>query len=470
MNPTPTTPLTATGLAAFVLATLAVLFVALWRRDREPGMGGLGVGFALLAAWYSMASRIPPSGAILDLAYRWWWVLLGVAVVAVCLGMCNYLGRPASWRLPLAALLALPMLTSAAMLAGIALPRNLAAGLIISPFIGVAALAFRQSRHEPGAGHGFVGAAIAALPILYLLLVALGAQLVILRYVGVMSVLFFGLTLLTVSLLRRRRALEVEVAMRREAEAQLAEANQGLERAVAARTAELQDLVAGLEGFNRAVSHDLRGPLGGIAGLARLAHQALEGGDLSVALRALPVIATQADTSTRLVAALLTLARVGDARVSRTRVSLDALAREVVAQLAMPDPLAGKAAPGAAVAVATLPDVDADPDLLRPVLVNLIGNAMKFSRESASPRVDISASVQAGEVTVHVHDNGVGFDTGAAASLFQPFQRLHGTRFEGHGIGLSIVRRAVERLGGRVWADAEPGRGATFNFTLPCAA
>jgi len=104
------------------------------------------------------------------------------------------------------------------------------------------------------------------------------------------------------------------------------------------------------------------------------------------------------------------------------------------------------------------------------VLVNLITNALKFSRDADPPTVRIEASGSDGEITVHVRDNGVGFDSARAGQLFEPFARLHGRSFEGHGIGLSIVRRAVERHGGRVWAEAEPDRGAAFHFTLPRAA
>jgi len=278
--------------------------------------------------------------------------------------------------------------------------------------------------------------------------------------------LFFGITLLTVSLLRRRRALEAEVERRSVAETALHDVNHNLEATVAARTAELEELVAGLEGFNRSVSHDLRGPLGGIAGLARLASDAVGHGDLAMVQRSLTAIAAQADTSTKLIGALLQLAHVGDAKLSRRTVALEDLTRDVIAQLRL-----GQA--GATTAqwvIGNLPEVEADADLLRPVLVNLIGNAVKFARDAHPPIVRIDASVGAEEVTVHVSDNGVGFPPEAAPQLFQPFMRLHGRRFEGHGIGLSIVRRAVERHGGRVWAESRPDEGAAFHFTLPKAA
>ena len=182
--------------------------------------------------------------------------------------------------------------------------------------------------------------------------------------------------------------------------------------------------------------------------------------------RSLAAISSQAGTSTKLINALLQLARVGDAKLAPRTVALEALTRDVIAQLQLASGDAAKAR----WIVGALPDVQADADLLRPVLVNLITNAPKFSRDARPPIVRIEASVDAGEVTVHVRDNGVGFDAAAAGQLFEPFMRLHCRKFEGHGIGLSIVRRAVERHGGRVWAEAEPDHGAAFHFTLPKAA
>ena len=100
------------------------------------------------------------------------------------------------------------------------------------------------------------------------------------------------------------------------------------------------------------------------------------------------------------------------------------------------------------------------------VFVNLIGNALKFSAGVPDPRVEVSARRARGEWLVTVADNGPGFDPAQGERLFQPFARLHGA-VEGSGLGLSIVRRIVERHGGRVWAEARPGAGASFGFALP---
>ena len=460
-------PISATVMAAFVLATLAIVFIALARRDREPGLAWLAAGFSLAAFWYFFEAGQPPLDPLLDTPdERFWAAVLVLATVAMSLGVIAYLGggrtHGRAWRL----LLAPGLLTLVPLALGVDVPRLVVNLATMVCYVGLAVLAFRRAGDEPGHGHVLLGLTLLAVPGTFIVLVALRTVPGHYRVLGVMPMLFFGMTLLTVGLLRRRRALEAEVARRAAAELALQEANRTLEATVLARTQALQELVANLEGFNRSVSHDLRGPLGGIAGLARLASDAMGAGDVDMVQRSLAAIASQAETSTKLIAALLQLAHVGDAKLARRTVALEALTRDVIAQLRLSP---GDAADAQWV-VGALPDVQADADLLRPVLVNLITNALKFSRDARPAIVRIEASVDAGEVTVHVRDNGVGFDAASAGRLFEPFMRLHGRKFEGHGIGLSIVRRAVERHGGRVWAEAEPDHGATFHFTLPQAA
>jgi light-regulated signal transduction histidine kinase (bacteriophytochrome) len=116
-----------------------------------------------------------------------------------------------------------------------------------------------------------------------------------------------------------------------------------------------------------------------------------------------------------------------------------------------------------------LPDALGDPRLVRQVLANLLGNAVKYTRECAAARIEVGHTVSAGrQATFYVRDNGTGFDMQYADQLFKVFQRLHWAEdFEGTGIGLALAHRIVQRHGGRMWADGEPGRGATFYFTLP---
>jgi light-regulated signal transduction histidine kinase (bacteriophytochrome) len=112
-------------------------------------------------------------------------------------------------------------------------------------------------------------------------------------------------------------------------------------------------------------------------------------------------------------------------------------------------------------------ETNADPRLARAVLDNLIGNAWKFTATTAAARIAVGTTEINGERVFFVRDNGAGFDMAHAAKLFAPFQRLHGSEFAGTGIGLATVRRIIERHGGRIWADATPGAGSSFYFTLP---
>ncbi|MES2960378.1 MAG: HAMP domain-containing sensor histidine kinase, partial [Pseudomonadota bacterium] len=196
----------------------------------------------------------------------------------------------------------------------------------------------------------------------------------------------------------------------------------------------------------------------------RLAGQALERGDLAAAQKLLAPIAEQAELSTQLVHSLLMLARSGDMPISKAPVDLGQLAREVVDSLPSPG-VHGPVTPR--IDLESLPIVQADGALLRAVLTNLIGNAVKFTAGAPDGAVRLRAGHADGEVTISVSDNGVGFHPESAASLFQPFTRLHAEQFAGTGVGLTIVRRIIERHGGRVWATGQQGVGATFSFTLP---
>jgi signal transduction histidine kinase len=255
--------------------------------------------------------------------------------------------------------------------------------------------------------------------------------------------------------------LAVEVVERKRAAQELREANDSLEQRVTLRTTELREMIEGLESFNRSVSHDLRGPLGGIAGAARMARDFMAENQREKADRFLQAIATEADRTTKMVDALLALARTGDAPLDVRTLDMAAMVREVVDTIAQ-----ARGSGPLPVVIGPLPDVRADPDLMRQVLVNLIGNAVKFAAEQPDPRVEIGAVEEGGRSVYFVRDNGVGFDPGQSARLFKPFHQLHAQRFQGSGVGLSIVKRIVDRHNGKVWGESRPGQGATFFFSV----
>jgi light-regulated signal transduction histidine kinase (bacteriophytochrome) len=159
---------------------------------------------------------------------------------------------------------------------------------------------------------------------------------------------------------------------------------------------------------------------------------------------------------------LLKFSRLSRTELASAPVEMTALVRSVI------DDLSRTREGLPPIQVAPLPPVTGDLNLLRQVWTNLIDNGIKYSGKAAQPQVEIGARANGREVTYWVKDNGVGFDMKYAGKLFGVFQRLHTQdEFEGTGVGLAIVQRVVHRHGGRVWAEAAPGQGATFSFSLP---
>lgn len=257
-----------------------------------------------------------------------------------------------------------------------------------------------------------------------------------------------------------------DVTERRQAEAQVLAWNEDLERQVATRTAELQASNGELDAFSYSVSHDLRRPVRHIVSFAGLLRRRLQARAAALnpdETALLETIEGSAATMNTMIDALLAFARLSGQAVSLTDVPLDRLVAEVQRQLA-PDLLDWQIE----WTVPALPTVRADRTLLGLVLLNLLGNAVKYTGTRATARIEVRARQQEDETVVSVQDNGVGFNEAYGHRLFGMFQRLHSDReFEGIGIGLANVKRIVSKHGGRVWAESVPGAGATFSFSLP---
>jgi len=242
----------------------------------------------------------------------------------------------------------------------------------------------------------------------------------------------------------------------------LRESHDLLEHRVQERTEALKESNKELEAFCYSVSHDLRSPLRSIDGFSQALLEDLDGKIDEGSAGFLKRIRAATQRMGALIDDLLNLSRVTRSELTLKPVNLSALARAVLDDHAMMNP--GRRV---AVVIAEGLETRGDPRLLRQVLENLLGNAWKFTSKLAEARVEFGSMEQEGETVYFVKDNGAGFDPAYAERLFGVFQRLHAmTEFPGSGVGLAIVDRIVRRHGGRVWADAAIGRGATFYFTL----
>ncbi|MEY2937065.1 MAG: hypothetical protein RL033_7814 [Pseudomonadota bacterium] len=252
-----------------------------------------------------------------------------------------------------------------------------------------------------------------------------------------------------------------DVTERRRIDEQLRELNANLERRVAQRTAELEGANRELEAFSYSVSHDLREPLRAINGFSKALLQDFGPTLPAQAQHFLDNIRDGALRMGQLIDDLLAFSRLSRQPLKRRPLDMRQLVEGCVKRLAT-------AYPTTTVTLGAVAACEADPGLIEQVLTNLVSNAFKYSRKNPAAAITIESYQDDAQRTVYsVRDNGTGFNMKYVGKLFQVFQRLHRSgEFEGTGVGLAIVHRIVTRHGGRVWAEAEPGRGATFRFTL----
>ena len=253
-----------------------------------------------------------------------------------------------------------------------------------------------------------------------------------------------------------------DITERRIAERAIRKLNDSLEQQVQQRTEQLAATKGELEAFTWSVSHDMRAPLRAIAGFASVLDEEERSRLSDQGKQYLQRIRASVSRLGDLINVFLELSRLSSGELRKREIDLSALAQEIVTELA-----AGQ--PERRVDIEIEPDLQlgGDPQQIRILLTNLLSNAWKFTSKTGAARIRFFAAPQALRITFNVQDNGIGFAMADADKLFTPFQRLHPrSEFDGAGIGLATCRRIVQRHGGQLWVYAEPGRGATFSFTV----
>lgn len=249
-------------------------------------------------------------------------------------------------------------------------------------------------------------------------------------------------------------SLEKEIQERKQSELKIRSLNQDLEQ-------KLQELQS-LDAFAYSVSHDLMSPVNNINGLATLSLQKFAD-DLNPDIkRMFSMILESSQKMADLIKSLLLFSRETNAELNKSELDMNLIVKNVISEIGT-----YKKLDDFDIQVEDLPVVVGDNSMIKQVWINFISNAIKYSQKTEKPQIQVGAISDNGSVTFFVKDNGAGFNMKNYDKLFGVFQRLHNSKdFEGTGVGLSIVKRIVERHGGKVWAESEPNKGAVFYFSL----
>ena len=479
-------PFLPSDVVGVVFALFAAVYAFLWHRDRDPGIGWFALSWAITGVWFAGTpyQHIQETYFVQD----WGTPMVFAVFVTLTFGMVDYVEAPARIRPRLLAILlaagslywVAPVLAA---FGGLEIRRSVSNLPVTLWYLALGGVAWWASRREAGAGHRFVALTLWAVPVATVSLALFHVEAPVLRFYAVVPFFVLALTLLTATMLRRRRALETEVQRRAEAEAAIARINAELaarmEGLVADRTEALSMAKLAAEAASQAkssflanMSHEIRTPMNAIMGMTDLA---LRSPDLPPRVSSyLGRIGGAAESLLNIINHILDFSKIESGKLD-IQVGEFALQEVMDKVTALTAQLATRK--GLEFLLSTAPGVPrrlkGDPLRLGQVLLNLCSNAVKFTEKGEIVVVTIKAEdAQPGRTTLRftVRDTGIGMDADQLGRLFQPFDQLDGSitrKYGGTGLGLAISRQLVEMMGGAIGVRSTAGRGSEFFFTLP---
>jgi signal transduction histidine kinase len=468
------TPYSPPHLLGIIFLILGLIFLDVRRRTHDSYSLWLGIGMLFSTVAWGTADLQNVGQLYID--WKWWWAqpFFAVAIVSISIGVVNYLPLDYNFQKRLKRIAVWPPIAYISfvtlfLLLEFPMVRAWAVLSLLPSMCVIAYAAFAAEKIEPDKGHRLLGLTILVVPLLGIIFPVLGLKTAVSRFWTAIPLLILSISILSVSLLREREKIQQHLEQLFAAESQLIALNQDLETRVQDRTVMLNEVISDLESFNRNVSHDIRSPLGSIAMLAYTAKKLLEAGKVDLANENLQLIKEQVEASQSMVTTMLDLASAVDKTKQLKPVDLSKLTQKrlelSINNLKRKNPNA----PLPAYELIDLGVLNTDEVLVRIILDNLIENAIKFNSEKTDLKIRIGLITREGAPCVYVQDNGVGYNAANLhENIFDPYQRL-GTQANtaGYGLGLSIVKRAVSRLGGETFSESLPGQGASFYFTLP---